>query len=435
MADSQSKSSASDVVVVGAGLAGKAASLQLARAGLKVTCITPMEGTPPPVGESLDWSAPDLLRNLGFSMDYLIESRMATWKRHVTLRMRDGCSEHYIPTPWLGKPPLNIELNTLHFDRGRIDEELRKSTVAAGVTVVADKAIGVERTGRRICAVRTAGGNEFSAAWFIDASGRGSLFAREFHLPRVEQGPVKVAIWTYFPVNDPVEGTTLYMDPSPTEYLDWIWEIPVNPQTVGVGVVTSGDSMKDKRNQGLAVAAIYQQELAKFPRFEPLLAAGLNNEVNVTSFKGRVHLGVAGPNWMICGEAASMVDPITSNGVTAALRHAAEATSLILKYRTRGGVPRRASVCYSSRILQMGKFFNSGIEKVVYEPPVRNRIGLPKAGKVYTGPAWSMNVVYARLKPCGVFSTLLLNLILGMFRMSAWLLYQFSRANSTRTDT
>lgn len=433
MAGSESKSGACDVVVVGAGLAGKAASLQLARAGLKVTCITPTEGNPSPVGESLDWSAPDLLKSLGFSMDYLIESQMATWKRHVTLRMRNGCSEHYIPTPWLGNPPLNIELKTLHLDRLRLDEELRKSTVAAGVTLVSDKAVGLERSGGRISAVRTASGKELAAAWFIDASGRGSLFARELHLPKIEQGPAKVAIWTYFPVKDPVEGTTLYIDPSPTEYLGWIWEIPVNPQTVGVGVVTTGELMKHKREQGLAVDAVYRQELAKFERFEPLLAAGPTSEINVTSFTGRVHLDVAGPNWMICGEAASMVDPITSNGVTAALRHAAEASSLILKYRDRGKVPRRARFCYSSRILNMAKFFNGGIEKIVYEPPVRNHIGLPKAGKVYTGPAWSMNVVYARLKPFGAFSTMLLNLILGTFRVSAWLLYRFSRANGART--
>jgi len=432
MADSDSKCAPCDVVVVGAGLAGKAASLRLARAGLKVTCITPTEGNPSPVGESLDWSAPDLLRNLGFSMDYLIENQMATWKRHVTLCMRNGRSEHYIPSPWLGNHPLNIELKTLHLDRQRVDEELRESTVASGVTIVKDKVIGIKRVGRGIAAVRTACGKEFSAAWFIDASGRGSLFAREFHLPKIEEGPAKVAIWTYFSVNDPVEGTTLYMDPSPTEYLDWIWEIPVNPQTVGVGVVTTGEWMKDKREQGLTVDAIYRQELAKFPRFEPLLAAGATSEMNVASFTSRVHLDVAGPNWMICGEAASMVDPITSNGVTAALRHAAEASDLILRYRTRGSIPWGASVCYSSRILHMAEFFNSGIEKIVYEPPVRNGIGLPKAGKVYTGPAWSMNVVYAWLKPSGVFSTLLLNFILDTFRMSAWLLYQFSRVNSAR---
>jgi glycine/D-amino acid oxidase-like deaminating enzyme len=78
--------SSCDVVVVGAGLAGKAASIELAKAGLKVTCISPAEATRSAVGESLDWSAPELLKSLGLPMDHLIETQMATWKRHVTMR-------------------------------------------------------------------------------------------------------------------------------------------------------------------------------------------------------------------------------------------------------------------------------------------------------------------------------------------------------------
>lgn len=165
-------------------------------------------------------------------------------------------------------------------------------------------------------------------------------------------------MWTYFPVTDPVQGTTLYMDPPPTEYLDWIWEIPISPQTVSVGVVTTGELMKSKRDQGLSVEEIYRQELAKFPRFEPLLPSGPVGEMNVTSFKCRVYLGVARPNWLICGEAASMVDPITSNGVTAALRHASEASSLIVKYRsknesrcTRGSVTAAAFCKWQSSLM------------------------------------------------------------------------------------
>lgn len=416
-----------DAIVVGAGTAGKAASLQLAKAGLKVVCISPAESTRPPVGESLDWSAPELLKALGLPMEYLLEAKMATWKRHVTLLMRDGCSEHYVPKVWLGEPPLNIELKTLHVDRARLDEELLNRVVDAGVRLVSDKVIGVERRGKRISSVCTVSGAKHSATWFIDASGIGSsVLAREFKLPSIEYGPAKVAIWTYFPVADPVQGTTLYMDPSPIEYLDWVWEIPVNPESVSIGVVITGELIKSKRDQGLSVEEIYRQELAKFPRFEALVQSGPVGEINVTSFKCRVYSDVAGPDWLICGEAASMVDPITSNGVTAALRHAAEASSLILKYQSKQRIPLLARTCYSSRILQMAKFFNSGIEKIVYEPPVRNCIGLQKAGTLYTSPAWSMNVVYARLKPFGVLKTLLLNLILGSFRLMAWLFYRFS---------
>jgi menaquinone-9 beta-reductase len=420
--------SACDVVVVGTGLAGKAAALQLAKAGLRVICLGPAEATRPPVGESLDWSAPELLKELGMPMDYLIDAQMATWKRHVTLRMRDGCSEHYVPEPWLSEPPLNIELRTLHLDRVRTDQELLKRTTEAGVEFVPDRVVAVQREGKRVVSARTATGVNYYASWFVDASGiGGSIFAREFELPKIEHGPMKAVLWRYFPVTDPVQGTTLYMDPSPSEYLDWVWEIPVNPESVSVGLVTTGLLMKAKRDQGLSVDEVYQQELAKFPRLAPLLQAGAIGGMNVTSFKCRVYLRTAGPNWLICGEAASMVDPITSNGVTAALRHAAEASSLILRFRAKGKLPLRKRICYSSRIVQMAKFFNSGIEKIVYEPPVRNRIGLQRAGAVYTSPAWSMNVVYARLKPDGILSTLLLNSILGFFRLSAWLFYHFSR--------
>jgi len=225
------------------------------------------------------------------------------------------------------------------------------------------------------------------------------------------------------------------MDPSPSEYLDWVWEIPVNPESVSVGVVTTGALMKGKRDQGLTVDEVYEQELAKFPRFDPLLQAGAMGGMSVTSFKCRVYLRTAGPNWQICGEAASMVDPITSNGVTAALRHAAEASSLILKFRSEGTLQLRTRICYSSRIAHMAKFFNSGIEKIVYEPPVRKPIGLQKAGAVYTTPAWSMNVVYARLKPKGIFSTLFLNSLLGIFRLSVWVFYHLSRRKRSTSDS
>jgi flavin-dependent dehydrogenase len=424
----QGWSQSSDVVVIGGGLAGKAASLQLARAGLSVTCVEPVEAMRPPIGESLDWSAPDLLSALGLPMEELVNTRMATWKRHVTLKSSDGRSEHYVPTPWLAGAPFHIELRTLHVDRVRLDQELLQMTIDSGVNLVRDKVVRIERDGKKISAVHTAGGARLSSPWFIDASGFAAcLLARDFNLPAIQFGPAKVALWTYFPVTESIEGTTLYMEPVRTEYLDWIWEIPVSPNVVSVGYVTTGAATKAKREQGLSVEDIFRQQLAKFPRFEPLLQQVPLNSPSVTSYRSRAHAGVAGPNWLIAGEAASMVDPITANGVTAALRHATEASRLILKYRTRGKLPLRARVSYSSRVLQMAKFFNSGIEKIVYEPPVRNRIGLGRSGTVYTSPAWSMNVVYARMRPKGLLSTFFLGLFLGAFRASAWAFYQLCK--------
>jgi menaquinone-9 beta-reductase len=421
----QAISTGYDVTVIGGGLAGKAASLHLAKAGLKVACIEPARSTRAQVGESLDWSAPELLKALGLPMEQLVESRMATWKRHVTIRMRDGCSEHYVPSTWLGGWPFYVELRTLHIDRFRLDQEILRLATDLGVEFVRDKVVRVDRDGERISSIRTAGGSSFSSPLFIDASGVGaSLLAREFNLSSIQFGPPKVAVWAYFPVSESVEGTTLYMDPAPSDYLDWVWEIPINPQTVSVGYIASGASIRSKRERGLSIEEIFRQQLAKFSRFETLLEKDGPAPVNVTSFTCRAYKNVAGPNWLIAGEAASMVDPMTSNGVTAALRHAAEASALILKFRKRGKLSKSARIAYNSRILQFARFFNGGIEKIVYEPPVRNRIGLPRSGTIYTSPAWSMNVVYARLNPKGLFSTFLFGSSLGVFRLSNWILHQ-----------
>jgi menaquinone-9 beta-reductase len=412
-----------DVTVIGGGLAGKAASLHLAKVGLKVVCIEPPQPVRPPVGESLDWSAPELLRRLGLSADVLLASRIATWKRHVTLKMRDGCDAHYVPSTWLGGFPFYVNLATLHVERTQLDEEILKLVIDQGVTFVRDRVVDLEVADRKILSVQTEGGVRVRAPWLIDASGIGaSLVARKLDLLSLQYGPTKVGIWTYFKVLQQVEGTTLYMDPMPDEYLEWIWEIPVSPDTVSVGYVIPGAAFKAKRELGESVEGVFRRQLSKFPRFESLLQQEPGT-INVTSFRCRVYLDSAGPNWLIAGEAASLVDPMTSNGVTAALRHATEAAALILKFRTRRELPRRARKAYSKRILQTAKFFNEGIEKIIYEPVVRNRIGLSTAGTVYTSPAWSMNVVYARMNPAGTLSTFFLGAMLGFFRISASILY------------
>ena len=415
-----------DVTVIGGGLAGKAAALHLAKAGLKVICIEPPRPVRPPVGESLDWSAPELFRRLGLDPDKLLTSRIATWKKHVTLKMRDGCSVHYIPTEWLGGPPFHVNLATLHVERNQLDDEILKMVRDAGVEFIQERALDVETSGDRVSSVHTESGKRVVSPWFIDASGIGpSLIARKFQLSAIQYGPTKVAMWSYFKISQPVEGTTLYMDPSPTEYLEWVWEIPVSPDTVSVGYIAPGAAIKNKRDAEGTGENVFRQQLMKFPRFQELLQQQNLGTVSVTSFRCRVYPKSAGPNWLLAGEAASLVDPMTSNGVTAALRHAGEAAAMIIEARGRAQLPWLARKLYSSRILQTAKFFNQGIEKIVYEPVVRNRIGLGPAGTAYTSPAWSMNVVYARLSPPGLFSTIVLNTLLKGFQVGASLYYRY----------
>ena len=139
-------------------------------------------------------------------MDRLIEEKIATYKRHVTLKLGDGCDQSYVPGEWLGRPPFNVELRTLHVDRIQLNRLLAENCSQLRRHFLQDRVIAVETNGKRVEAVSTQLGKRISSPWFIDASGcASSLFARAFHLPAYEAGPRKVAIWGYFPVTAPVK--------------------------------------------------------------------------------------------------------------------------------------------------------------------------------------------------------------------------------------
>jgi flavin-dependent dehydrogenase len=181
-----------DVIVIGGGLSGNATSIHLAKAGLRVKCIEPVETIRQAVGESLDWSSPELLQDLGLPTEMLINTQQATWKWHVVLKLARGAPELYAPLPWLGRGPLHIELNTIHVDRLRLDQELLQSVRNSGVDVVHHKVVRVATKANRVESVHTADGKQFSAPWYVDASGFSScLLAREFQLSGIYSGPQK----------------------------------------------------------------------------------------------------------------------------------------------------------------------------------------------------------------------------------------------------
>jgi hypothetical protein len=124
---------------------------------------------------------------------------------------------------------------------------------------------------------------------------------------------------------------------------------------------------------------------------------------------------------------------MTSNGVTAALRHAEEASRLIVRSRNRKQLPWLSRAMYSRRVLDMANFFNSGIEKVVYDWPIRNRVGPLTAGDIYTIPAWSINNIYSRIRPSGVIATISFGLFLASLRGAMNLFYWFCARSRSNT--
>ena len=430
-----------DAVVIGGGLSGTAAAIHLARAGFRVLCIEQRKEIFNIVGESLDWSAPDLFANLDLPMEELISKEAATWKRHITVATADGKRKEFLPGAWLTEWPWNVEIRTLHLDRDRTDACLRETARRLGVTTlhdrVADFAVLDEHNTRtrRILGLRTVQGTFVRASWFIDASGSdASLLGRRFELRSVAYGPRKVAVWTHLPTEEWVEGTTLYMVPSQGEYMEWIWEIPIRPGVSSIGYIAPGSSVKTQRGAGLGTQEILLRQCRRFSRLQEIMDQGTPPETATTTFLCRSYEGVCGTNWVIIGEAASQSDPITGNGVTAALRHASEATALIRQYRHRGTISMRARSLYNFRASTVGLYFNGLIERLFYQPLLRDRLGFFSTARIYTVPAWLMNLVYTRMQPAGsLLRTLAITSILNAIRMATWLTYQIGSLLPSRS--
>ena len=422
-----------DAVVIGGGLAGQAAAIDLARGGLRVICLEPRESFHHIVGESLDWSAPQLLAQLGLPMEELVSSGAATFKRHITVTAPDGSQQEYLPGAWLTARPWNVEIRTLHLDRLQVHDQLQQSACAHGIVTLHERAIGFEIRDRQISAVETSGGHCIRASWVIDASGAAaSVLGKEFGLPFTAYGPRKVALWAHFPTEDWVEGTTLYMLSQTGEYMEWIWEIPVRPGVSSIGYIAPGSNVKVQRAHGLKNADLLSKQMQKFARLSTLAKDALPERVAVTSFLCRTYTGVCGPNWIIIGEAASQSDPITGNGVTAALRHAEEASALICGYRHRESIPVLARTAYNLRVSGVGRYFNSLIEKFFYQSPLRARLGLFGTARAYTVPAWLTNLLYSRVRPRRLLGTVIFCSALVTIRAVAWGLFQLSRLFGTR---
>jgi len=165
------------------------------------------------------------------------------------------------------------------------------------------------------------------------------------------------------------------------------------------------------------VETVLRNTLARHPRFSALLQRTPVLAVESTSFQPYVTDRVCGANWLMAGEAASMPDPLTGNGVTSGIRHARHAAEAILAAGSRDQLTSGQRRAYSRHVFRLGHSFNAHIENAVYRHPVRWGLGLKTATYVYTFFAFFMNALHARFDPRGRAAMAAFAVLFGVARV------------------
>jgi flavin-dependent dehydrogenase len=288
-------STASDILVIGGGPAGCTAARLLALWGHQVRLVAkPQVADATGLAESLTPSCGKFFDLLGIrdaidAAGFVPTTGNTVWWGSSTPRV-----ETFANGAWgwqVTAPRLEAVMRTAAAEAGAvIDERLLSADEAA----------------------------DWPAAFRIDCTGRTGLLARARTGRVHEPGHRTVALSAIWRRDQP----WALPDASHTlieSYADgWAWSVPIDHNRRAVAVMVDPQTSALARGDG--ALATYLAELQKTVRFRELLASAAHQGGPAGWDASMYHaVSYAGDDWLLAGDAASFVDPLSSAGVKKAL--------------------------------------------------------------------------------------------------------------------
>lgn len=297
-----------DVVVIGGGPAGASAARLLASWGYSVAMLAGRAAFRPPAAESLPPSIRKPLTALGLR---------GTVERAGFLETTGNTSA------WAGRPltavPFAAGDRGYQVRRDHFDAVLREAAGQAGVQVIHGTAREIDALGGAGRAVRwtgTDGRGQLRGRWVLDASGRSGVMARTGLRTRYS-GPGTLAISARWRAD-----RWKLPDPSHTlveSFLEgWAWSVPISAESRHVAVMIEP---RAGPIQGRAdLERLYLEELSRAQHHARLLSSARRitgpSACTATPYAARRY---DGDGFLLVGDAASFIDPLSSFGVGKAL--------------------------------------------------------------------------------------------------------------------
>lgn len=298
-----------DALVVGAGPAGSTLARLLAVAGLRVLVLDREPGPVFKIGESLLPAGVALCHELGLTAELLSGPYLTKYAARFVLT-DSGEEERY---PFAEGLRGGAGRSAYQVKRADFDALLQRHACAGGAEFrfgarVTDIGLDDERA-----TVLLESGERLQAAAVVDASGQGHLLSRRLGLRTAIPGLAKVGLFSHFEglprrTGEEEGDITVLWN---ADY--WVWVIPFKDGTTSMGVVGDPAFIQragkhdDERFANLCAASASHRELlaARRQLFPLQRRADFSYEC----------ARLAGPRFVLVGDAAGFIDPLFSTGV------------------------------------------------------------------------------------------------------------------------
>jgi menaquinone-9 beta-reductase len=319
-----------DAVIVGAGPGGATCATVAARSGLRVLLLDKAEAFPRDkiCGDAISGKSVDVMKRLGMIEALQQAPQVDSWG--VTFSGPHG-DEAAIPfTKALDQPIApGFVCDRVTFDKLVLDQ-----AVAAGAEVRLGTAVtGLLRDGERVTGVRVKQNGveeDVPARVTVGADGAYSVVVRELGMDQLHEDHYCAGLRWYW------EGVTGFHELNHIEihFVDeaipgyfWIFPMADGKANVGLGMLSSEVKKRDIKLKPLL------EQLVEHPKFRHRFA----NARPLEKIRGwGLPLGskprkMYGDGWMLVGDAASLIDPFTGEGIGNAMVSAEKAAAYAVR--------------------------------------------------------------------------------------------------------
>lgn len=356
-----------DVIVIGGGPAGTTAATLLSQQGLSVTLLERERFPRFQIGESLLPYNNDLFSRLGVEDQLLAGDFFPKFGAYfVTGDGQIGYGFRF------DKRLSDPYRRSFQVKRAQFDELLLKNAEKHGVDVRQETPVtSIDLSDPNKVIVN----GDLEARFVVDASGHASMVGSRVGQREDVQSLKKIAFFAHYKNVPRAEGKDAGNTVIVILKNAWFWLIPVTADVMSVGLVVD-------REHYVTCGLEPQQLLEKTIAGAPWVAERMKDAERITPILARKDFSfrmknMAGPNYVLVGDAGGFLDPIFSTGVFMAMKSSDLATSAVAE-RLRGGSMTKLRAY--EREMQHGldkylrfieKFYDRGFLEVFMQPSER----------------------------------------------------------------